>query len=344
MAIDPHTDEFDWDAFMRDTMEVSSTAAGSWLRCLYKMRISPIHGRLTLRVTGFATLFGMTPAKARAIIDELVVNGVANKSDEHFLSEETDLESEKVTARNGALRNSNAEDNAIVTLENRRMFRKWKSRNSNKLRQLRFRENKKKTKRNGNVTPPVTQTSRFAKNAKNDDAHIEPRARGRVRKEFKELREEEEQSRTPRRVTPHRLPNPFPITPEMWAWLAENIPDLEDPNGRHHDWVDHWTNETGTKGERIDWLLTWQSGMRKARKWQEEDRKNGTGKQNGNRTSEREKSSERNHNTREFADALERQALARMAALSGQDDQGDPEIDKSLEQPGSHRKRDQHSS
>lgn len=313
MATDPHTDHFDWEDFMGDTLELSAEAVGAWLRCLFKMRKAPIRGRLSLTVSGFGKLFGKSPAKARAIIDELVSNGVADLSDEHFLFEETDLESGKnekrngrVTRRNVLSRESNAEDNAIVTLENRRMYRLWKKRNGNAIRQLRFRQKKNGSPRNAKVTRKVTRRNAnvtFDENAKNGSSHIGPRVRARVREEFKDLNTEEEKRKPQHRVTPSRIPDPFPITPEMWAWLAENIPDLDDPVGRHHDWVEHWTNETGPKAEKLNWFLTWQKGMRLARKWQEEDRKNGTSIQNGtgNSTNTRAARAVQKHNVIEAA-------------------------------------------
>lgn len=90
--------------------------------------------------------------------------------------------------------------------------------------------------------------------------------------------EEEAPPPPPKRATPKltRIPEPFPIMPEMWAWLAENIPDLENPNTAHADFVEYWTNAPPGKAEKLNWKLTWQRGMRLARKWQEEDKQNGT--------------------------------------------------------------------
>lgn len=75
--------------------------------------------------------------------------------------------------------------------------------------------------------------------------------------------------------TATRIPNRFPITPEMWQWLVEELPDLRDPKGAHANWVEHWTNQSGPKAEKLDWMLAWQKGMRLAKKWQDEDKLNG---------------------------------------------------------------------
>lgn len=75
---------------------------------------------------------------------------------------------------------------------------------------------------------------------------------------------------------PVRIPEPFKLTPERWAWLAENLPGLNDPNAAHANFVEYWTNAPPGKAEKLNWELAWQKGMRLAKKWQDEDAKNGT--------------------------------------------------------------------
>jgi uncharacterized protein YdaU (DUF1376 family) len=96
----------------------------------------------------------------------------------------------------------------------------------------------------------------------------------------------------PRKAVPKltRLPEPFTMTPERWAWLAEHLPGLDDPNGAHANFVEYWTNAPPGKAEKVNWELTWQKGMRNAKKWQDEDKRNG--KHNGNGSPDRRTDSE----------------------------------------------------
>jgi uncharacterized protein YdaU (DUF1376 family) len=110
------------------------------------------------------------------------------------------------------------------------------------------------------------------------------------RREEKRKEEEKELSNESSKKTksaasvavPTRIPKPFPITPEMYAWLAEEFPEGFDHKTAHENFIEYWTNETGAKALKLDWNLTWKKGMRLAKKWQDEDRnaasgKNGTG-------------------------------------------------------------------
>jgi hypothetical protein len=108
------TDEFDWDAFMRDTFEASAAATGAWLRCLYKMRLSVTRGRLSWPISTYMRLFGMSVDQTKAVIAEI----------------ETLRIGDAVTESNGN-----------ITLTNRRMFRTWEAQEANRIRQLRFRKN-----------------------------------------------------------------------------------------------------------------------------------------------------------------------------------------------------------
>jgi hypothetical protein len=144
--------------------------------------------------------------------------------------------------------------NGCVMVKSRRYARELKAKEMNKLRVRRHR-----------VTHSVTVEKRL-----------------RVKSNKKEVRKEEEKrgaeaapkkppSRSAKQVKlPTRIPDPFPITPEMWAWLAENIPDLDDPNAMHANFIEYWTNAKQGKAEKINWILTWQKGMRLAKKWQDE--------------------------------------------------------------------------
>src|SRR5687767_4077287 len=107
------TDEFDWDAFMRDTYEASPAATGAWLRCLYKMRLSVTRGRLSWPLSSYARLFGTSQDQAKVLIDEIRALGIGDAE--------------------------NLGDGGI-TLTNRRMYRLFRDAELNRERQSRFRE------------------------------------------------------------------------------------------------------------------------------------------------------------------------------------------------------------
>lgn len=122
-------EEFDWDAFMRDTLEASPATAGAWLRCLYKMRLSVTRGRISLPIETYARLFGADRAQTEAIIAEIHALNIG----------EVEYES-----------------NGNITLTNRRMFREWEAKEGNRIRQLRWQEkNRTETVQENNA--PITE-------------------------------------------------------------------------------------------------------------------------------------------------------------------------------------------
>lgn len=119
------SDDFDWDAYHRDTRCLSPDARGAWWDCLYQQRLSPIRGRITMPVTSYARIFGASPTEAKRLLDEIATHGVGNV----------------VTEANGN-----------VTVTNRRMFRQWQEREGNKHRQATFRERHARGEHNEKVT------------------------------------------------------------------------------------------------------------------------------------------------------------------------------------------------
>lgn len=243
----PHDEEFDWDAFMRDTFEASCAATGAWLRCLFKMRLSVTRGQITRPMVNYAKLFGMTPDQAKAVIEEIDALGIGDA----------------VTESNGN-----------VTLTNRRMHRAFSDRKHNAERQARYRESRSIGESNGNVT----------KNAKNASSYV---LREEIKKEKKEKR---------KNVASTRIPDPFPLTDEMIDWARVNHPTL-NVVGAHADFIEYWTNNTTAKALKVNWLLTWQKGMKFALKWQEQDSKNGTS--TGNYRTDRQREAVESRNRRE---------------------------------------------
>lgn len=71
-----------------------------------------------------------------------------------------------------------------------------------------------------------------------------------------------------------RLPDPFPVTPEMAAWAREKAP-LCGPED-HEAFCDYWRSVPGAKGRKRDWVATWRNWMRR-----EQERK---ARQSGMRT------------------------------------------------------------
>jgi hypothetical protein len=80
-----------------------------------------------------------------------------------------------------------------------------------------------------------------------------------------------------------RIPEDFELTDEMIDWAKETYPQLRLIEA-HENFLEHWTNRTDAKSERVDWMRTWKKGMRLALKWQLEDdakEKNGSNKNRG---------------------------------------------------------------
>lgn len=122
-------EQFDWNAFIDDTNELSLAAVGGWLKCLHKMRKSVTRGRISMPIEGYARMFGSSVDQAKRVIDELLSFGTAS-------SEVSDI-------------------NENITLINRRMYRDWKTREDNRIRQLEFQQRKRAEQakeNNGNIT------------------------------------------------------------------------------------------------------------------------------------------------------------------------------------------------
>ncbi len=101
-------EEFDWDDYHKDTRELSLDARGAWWDCLFKMRLSPILGRISMPLSNYATMFGCTKVKAEKVLNEIKLLQVGDV----------------VTESNGN-----------VTVINRRMYRKHQERESARNRQ-----------------------------------------------------------------------------------------------------------------------------------------------------------------------------------------------------------------
>lgn len=159
--------------------------------------------------------------------------------------------------------------------------------------------------------------------------------------ELKNLRtlEEEKEDTDPAGEKPQpkiMLPADYKPPSEFWDWARTNCRNLNLLE-ELQEFITFW-RDIATKNNRRTirgWNATWKTRM-KDRQEAVGEKQNGISKQNGKPTSEREKSAERNINTRNFADELERDALARIAAVSGQNDQAGAEVDQPVEQPGSH--------
>lgn len=105
----------DW---LRDTLELSLEARGAWITILCKMWYADVKGTLRLTRDQFARMLGVSPDEFDVILNELRVTQICNV----------------VTERNGN-----------ITLENRRMSREFNERESNKIRQQRYRSRRGET-------------------------------------------------------------------------------------------------------------------------------------------------------------------------------------------------------
>lgn len=99
--------------YMRDTRVLSLAAKGGWVDILCMLHGASIRGSMELPIVGWARLMGATVDQAEAVISELEVMSIAD-----------------VTRCNGN-----------VTLTSRRMVREYISRNQNKMRVARHRDN-----------------------------------------------------------------------------------------------------------------------------------------------------------------------------------------------------------
>ena len=151
------------------------------------------------------------------------------------------------------------EHNKNVTVTNRRMFREWQTREGNKHRQSKHRAAQSvlvAEECNGNVTNSIKNASSSSK---------------------KENTKKEGKKKTKSPVAV-RIPDDFPLTTEMRMWAAATLPDLR-LEAAHDRFVEYWTNNTTAKAEKVNWMLTWQNGMKLALKWQiENDSKKSVGK------------------------------------------------------------------
>lgn len=59
-----------------------------------------------------------------------------------------------------------------------------------------------------------------------------------------------------------RIPDPFPITPEMVAWARDNAPGI-DHRAVTERFVDYWRGVSGGKGVKADWVATWRNWLRR---------------------------------------------------------------------------------
>lgn len=218
-------DQFDWDAFHRDTRELSLEARGAWWDCLYKMRLSPTRGRVSMPLSSYSILFGKTNQVTQRVLNEIGMLKVG----------------EVVTERNGN-----------VTVINRRMYRRFCELEGNKHRQSVFRERHRAGERNGNVTQMLQST-------KNTSSSSEEYINKDLEKKQK------------KRVEATRIPDPFPLTEEMIDWANANTPGLRLIEA-HDRFVEYWTNNTTARAVKVNWQLTWRTGMKLALKWQDENR------------------------------------------------------------------------
>lgn len=63
---------------------------------------------------------------------------------------------------------------------------------------------------------------------------------------------------------PSRIPEPFMVTREMWAWLSEEGITPEFGNEQTVIFVDYWRGRTGQIAVKADWPATWRNWMRRA--------------------------------------------------------------------------------
>lgn len=60
-----------------------------------------------------------------------------------------------------------------------------------------------------------------------------------------------------------RLPEEFTVTVEMAQWAQERFPDV-DRRLETEKFVDHFRSVPGSRGLKLDWVLTWRNWIRRA--------------------------------------------------------------------------------
>lgn len=112
----------DW---VQDTRPLSCEAKGAWIDILCSMWLSPIRGKLTIPVSGYARIIGTDKDNAQTIIDELTRYKICD---------------------------SVTESNGDVTLISRRMAKDEKERGQTKKRVQKYRDKDKQDDCNDSVT------------------------------------------------------------------------------------------------------------------------------------------------------------------------------------------------
>ena len=140
-------EDFDWNAFIDDTNELSLAAVGGWLKCLHKMRKSVTRGRISMPIEGYARMFGSSVDQAKRVVDELLDFGTASSEV--------------------------SESSQNITLINRRMYREFQAVEANRIRQLRFQRETPELKTNGTENNGKITTQRVS--LKEDKEEVDTR-------------------------------------------------------------------------------------------------------------------------------------------------------------------------
>lgn len=179
-------DPFDWDDYYRDTRKLSPEARGSWVDCLYHMKLSPTRGRISEPMSVYATMLGVSKSKAQRVIDEIAARGVADRV---------------------------IETDGNVTLINRRMFRKWQEQQDANYRQAKHRNPFiAVTEENGNKDGDLERRHEIVTNGEKSPSYKKKVNKG-LEKKIKS-------------PVATRIPDPFPLSSEMIEWIGLNCPGL----------------------------------------------------------------------------------------------------------------------
>ena len=67
-----------------------------------------------------------------------------------------------------------------------------------------------------------------------------------------------------KRARATRIPEPFIVTAEMWAWCHEKGFDLPWAREQTERFVDYWRGIPGQRGTKLDWPGTWRNWLRRS--------------------------------------------------------------------------------
>jgi len=154
-------DQFYWQDWARDLEEHPLEIEGAWIRLCCKLWFSKERGRLSKTIIQWSRILRVDEEKTMEILAYIQVEKIGNI--EGDLNENNLFRIRNNVTRNAAL--------PKITVVCRRMYRAWKEKENNRLRQSRYRN---RQRNNGDVTPPSSVFSLQSSSCLSKDKPGEP--------------------------------------------------------------------------------------------------------------------------------------------------------------------------